>query len=53
MKKNNQYKLGLIALKYIPIIMALSMFIHSSNRLNSFYIVNNKNKEIQVCLYFV
>lgn len=28
MKKNNQYKIGLIALKYIPILMALSMFIH-------------------------
>ena len=28
MKKNNKYKIGLIALKFIPILMALSMLIH-------------------------
>ena len=28
MKKNNKYKIGLIALKFIPILMAFSMLIH-------------------------
>ena len=28
MKKNNKYKIGLVALKFIPILMALSMLIH-------------------------